>query len=129
MKTREINLTNLKEASISIGYGKDDILRLTAETNQLDRPMELNYAKNIRLVYEIESEILDKEEKDFLSHLLIERNEISFILKCDNAFNDYEHIKIIYKDNDYTSLKNFKKGTMYKNMETNVRYTLKELGL
>lgn len=129
MKTREINLTNLKEASISVCYGKDDILNLTAETSQLDRPMELNYAKNIRLVYEIESKILDEEEKEFLSHLLIERNEILFILKCDNAFNDYERIKIIYKGNDYTSLKNFKKGTMYKNMETNVRYTLKELGL
>lgn len=79
-------------------------------------------------------EILDAEEKEYLSNVIkpfkhkvrgIRKNEI-----CNSEDNQKEEYIIIYIKNDYPiNLPNFKKNTMYKNMEINKKYTLEELGL
>lgn len=87
-------------------------------------------------VHDIEEvkDILDSEEKEYLSNVIkpfkhkvkgIRKNEI-----CNSEDNQKEEYIIIYTKNDYPiNLPNFKKNTMYKNMEINKAYTLEELGL
>lgn len=79
-------------------------------------------------------EILDAEEKEYLSNVIkpfkhkvkgIRKNEI-----CNREDNQKEEYIIIYIKNDYPiNLPNFKKNTMYRNIEPNKEYTLEELGL
>ena len=86
-------------------------------------------------VHDIEEvkDILDSEEKEYLSNVIkpfkhkvkgIRKNEI-----CNSEDNQKEEYIIIYIKNHYPiNLPNFKKNTMYKNMEINKEYTLEDLG-
>lgn len=79
-------------------------------------------------------DILDSGEKEYLSNVIkpfkhkvkgIRKNEI-----CNSEDNQKEEYITIYTKNDYPiNLPNFKKNTMYKNMEIDKAYTLGELGL
>ena len=76
-------------------------------------------------------EILDDEEKEYLRKVIKPfRKRIKYI-SLKNSVGEYNAVYIaIYLENDDSmTLPNFKKGTMYKNMEVKKRYTLKELGL
>ena len=75
-------------------------------------------------------QILDKEEKEYLEAVLRPfKSEIETIARCLGGL-DYEFIRIGYTTQiTCTSLKHYKKGTMYKGMEIGKEYTLKELGL
>lgn len=75
----------------------------------------------------IKEEILTENEKEFLSHVLIDRDEIKFIIKGENVNGEY--IWISYNDTDETTFRCFDKGTRYKNMGLYKKYTLEELGL
>ena len=87
-------------------------------------------------VHDIEEvkDILDSREKEYLSNVIkpfkhkvkgIRKNEI-----YNSEDNQKEEYIIIYIKNDYLiNLPNFKKNTMYKNMEINKAYTLEELEL
>ncbi len=76
-------------------------------------------------------DILDEKEKEYLRTVIRPfKNEIKYIIKKESYVRGYrEYIRIIFKDNDDMSFKDFKKGTMYKGMQTNKEYTLEELGL
>ena len=81
-------------------------------------------------VYEKETEILDEKEKEYLNNLIKPfKNEVKYITK--NAFNDNSYFINIscYSITNNFCLPNFKKDKMYKNMELEKRYTLKELGM
>ena len=75
-------------------------------------------------------EVLDKVEKKYLSAVIRPfKKEIKYIRK--NIFrlvDKYEYIEINL-GREAIVFPNFKKGTMYKNMKPNKKYTLKELGL
>lgn len=75
-------------------------------------------------------EVLDKVEKKYLSAVIRPfKKEIKYIRK--NIFrlvDKYEYIEINL-GGEAIVFPNFKKGTMYKNMKPNKKYTLKELGL
>lgn len=75
-------------------------------------------------------EVLDKVEKKYLSAVIRPfKKEIKYIRK--NIFrlvDKYEYIAINL-GGEAIVFPNFKKGTMYKNMKPNKKYTLKELGL
>lgn len=75
-------------------------------------------------------EILDDKEKEYLRGVIKPfRNEIKHIIKVKLITVDGdEYIKVSLKD-DSINFPNFKKGTMYKNMEVSKPYTLQELGL
>jgi len=76
-------------------------------------------------------EILDDEEKKYLRKVIKPfRKKIKYI-SLENSLDEYGVVYIlVYLENDDSmTLPNFKKGTMYKNMEVKKRYTLKELGL
>lgn len=76
-----------------------------------------------------ESQILDETEKKYLSDVIRPfKNEIKSISKQDvNSGKHYIYISL--KDSDWVSLPLFKDKRMYKGMELEKKYTLKELGL
>ena len=72
-------------------------------------------------------EILAEKEKAYLSAVIKPfKDKVKCIIKITGA--DTEHI-FGATDTDGFTLPVFEKGTMYKDMETNRKYTLKELGL
>lgn len=76
---------------------------------------------------EIENQILDKKEKEYLENVLRPfKDRVVYILKRNET--DGERIKI-HLDYDYFSLPYFEKGTMYKGMKLDKQYKLKELEL
>ena len=72
--------------------------------------------------------ILDDVEKEYLSAVIRPfKDRVKYIRKYDCPIREFIEIGI---SNDATiAFPNFKKGTMYKGMEANKEYTLKELGL
>ena len=81
---------------------------------------------------EIKKPILDKAEKEYLSSIIKPfRKQVFSIVKLDNR--NYEDIVIKYHNiNGYTGticFPAFEKGTMYKGMELEKRYSLEDLGL
>ena len=78
-------------------------------------------------VYE-NKEILDEKEKKYLSAVIRPfKGRVDYIKKFD--ITGKEFICIYLKNNENIDFPYFKKGTMYKGMKLDKRYTLKELGL
>lgn len=80
----------------------------------------------------IEEDILDEKEKEYLSSIIKPfRKRIKYISK--KGYYEYEYISIEYNEINNSiysiQLPNFKSNTMYKGMEIDKDYTLKELGL
>lgn len=74
-------------------------------------------------------DILDKEEKEYLSNIIKPfRDKVENIKKYDCAIG-IENIVILIKNSIPIYLPNFEKDTMYRNMELYKNYTLEELGL
>lgn len=91
---------------------------------------------NWQNIVEIEKveEILDEKEKEYLSNVIKPfKKRIKSICKR-LGFCGYEYIEINIEsintiDTESISLPDFKKGTMYKKIEINEEYTLKDLNL
>lgn len=84
--------------------------------------------------YEIKKPILDDIEKEYLSNVIKPfRHKVVDIFKYISLYDVYEYIGITIRDIDknvvYMYFPSFKKGTMYKGMETGKKYSLKDLGL
>ena len=78
--------------------------------------------------YIVEKEILDDVEKEYLSAVIRPfKDKVIYIRKWDCAIGEF--ITIGISNDAAITFPNFKKGTMYKGMEVNKNYTLKELGL
>ena len=78
--------------------------------------------------YIVEKEILDDAEKEYLLNVIKPfKDKVKFIRKCNALSGEFIHISIINETGIF--LPNFKKNTMYEGMETDKKYTLKELGL
>lgn len=88
-------------------------------------------AYNAWLEEEYKPNILDDVEKAYLSAVIKPfRKDIEYIVKFKRYSDKKEYIYMtMKKDDDYCALPVFEKGTMYKGMELNKRYTLEELGL
>ena len=86
---------------------------------------------------EYKEPVLDEEEKKYLSAVIKPfRDRVIYIKKLDvylgcNKYDEYILGELGNKDDviDTFALPYFPKGTMYKGMETNKKYTLEELGL
>lgn len=77
--------------------------------------------------YIVENEILDEEEKEYLSAVIRPfRDRVKYIRKISSA---REYITVLLEDNDVLTFPYFEKGTMYEGMDADKKYTLKELGL
>lgn len=73
--------------------------------------------------------ILDKKEKEYLSYVIRPfRDNIKCLYK--KKHDDSEFIEFKFNDGyEFMRFPNFEKGTMYKGMEANRKYSLEELGL
>lgn len=78
--------------------------------------------------------ILDRQERTYLKNVVAPFwKKVDYILKRKDSSN-YEYITICVCDNcghrqEYITLPDFPSNTMYKNMELEKKYTLKELGI
>ena len=86
-------------------------------------------------VYE-HKEILDEQEKDYLGKVIEPfKKRVIRIEKIKTLYGNSEFINIVlynsisYNKEESIQLPYFKKGTMYKGMKRDKKYTLKELGL
>lgn len=78
--------------------------------------------------YIVEKEILDEEEKEYLSAVIKPfKGKVKYICKRVDLRGEFIIIDIV-KDSTII-FPYFKKNTMYKGMEAYKKYTLKELGL
>lgn len=89
----------------------------------------------ITTIYEFK-EILDEQEKDYLGNVIEPfKNRVIRIEKVKKLYGNSEFINIVlcnsilYNAEESIQLPYFKKGKMYKGMELDKEYTLKELGL
>ena len=84
--------------------------------------------KKAKLTLEVEGPILDEVERKYLSGVIRPfRDRVNYIRKLGGSLTQY--ISISLKDDFPLFFPNFKKNTMYKDMELNKEYTLEELGL
>lgn len=113
-KSRDIaNLYNLKDNYSDLGK----IIKIEEPTYET--------------VYEAKKEILDEVEKRYLRGVIRPfRDKVKTIKKGTLNINDEQYISINFENtaNNF-ALPNFKKGTMYKGMGVDKKYTLEELGL
>lgn len=80
---------------------------------------------------EHDEKILNDSEKKYLSAVIRPfRDKVLDIVKSSlGNTNMEEYISIHFEKSEFICFPKFKKGTMYKGMETNKNYTLEELGL
>ena len=85
-------------------------------------------------IIKIPKPILDDAERQYLSNVIKPfRHKVVDIYKSISLYDVYEYIGITIRDIDktvvYMYFPSFKKGTMYKGMETGKKYSLEELEL
>lgn len=84
-------------------------------------------------IIKIAKSILDPAEKRYLTNIIKPfRNNVKYIRKCRKFSGPYEYISIAYVDSSGDNVLNFpdfKANKMYKGMESDKLYKLKELGL
>lgn len=98
---------------------------------------EGSYTEDMRrLLWWLEQDepILDEVEKEYLSGIIKPwKEKVKFIAKYKTYDGNHEFININYLDTNISlenvSLPSFKPNTMYRGMELDKEYTLKELGL
>lgn len=115
--------TLLDESNIVCNYlhNYNELLKYNGSLSDID------IVKVERLVVFENKEILDDKEKEYLKNLVKPfKDRIKYIVKRN--FRD-TRIYIFYDEIDSFSLPCFDKNTMYKNMELNKCYTLRDLDL
>lgn len=84
-------------------------------------------------IVKLPKQILTDSEKRYLSNVIEPfRDRVKYITRTENSLGEYIAIHSrLYTGwrSDVTLLPEFERGTMYKGMEINKRYTLDELGL
>ena len=94
-----------------------------------DKVLKVLRPTGYKTVYETKKEILDEKEKEYLSAVIKPfKTRVDYISKqCDSDFERQFIVIELFDDTVYLPF--FNKNTMYKGMETDKEYTLKELGL
>lgn len=114
--------------AISLTYFTEDLKDVYGEEEydivKVERPVKYE------TVFEREEEILDEIEKRYLTEVIRPfRKRIQFIQKKKEIKEINPYIRIVCEDNDKLVFPYITDNSMYKGMEVNKKYTLKELGL
>lgn len=114
----------LKKASLSHFNNVYEV----EEVSYFGNPMIDGWYINGKVLNIVNGPILDDKEKEYLKAVINPfRKKVEYIEK--NVFSiDKEYIEIALESESIV-LPNFKKGTMYKKMKSDKKYTLKELEL
>ena len=114
-KTSDYGFSNINE---QLKYFNDDVSIVKVE-----RPVKYE------TMFERKEEILDEVEKKYLADVVRPfRSKVRSVYKMASICSNKEFINIQLRDENFT-LPYFKKGTMYKEMQTGKRYTLEKLGI
>lgn len=114
---------------VSLTYYTEDLKDANGDEEydiiKIERPGKYN------TIFERKEEILDETEKRYLASVIKPfKNKIETIEKTTQiGDSSLCYLNMLLKNNDMANLPNFKKNSMYKGMEVNKKYTLKELGL
>lgn len=129
-----------KKRTVSKGFlvdnfGAISLTYFTEELKDVDGEEEYDIVKVERSVkyetlFERKEEILDEVEKRYLTEVIRPfRKRIQFIQKKKEITEINPYIRIVCEDNDNLVFPYITDNSMYKGMEVNKKYTLKELGL
>lgn len=114
-KTSDYGFSNINE---QLKYFNDDV-----SIAKVERPVKYE------TMFERKEEILDEVEKKYLADVVRPfRSKVRSVYKMASICSNKEFINIQLRDENFT-LPYFKKGTMYKEMQTGKRYTLEKLGI
>lgn len=114
-KTSDYGFSNINE---QLKYFNDDVSIVKVE-----RPVKYE------TMFERKEEILDEVEKKYLADVVRPfRSKVRSVYKMASICSNKEFINIQLRDENFI-LPYFKKGTMYKEMQTGKRYTLEKLGI
>ena len=103
---------------------KDTVIGERLDIVKVERPTQY------KEVFERKEEILDETEKKYLTEVIRPfRKRIQFIQKRKEITEINPYIRIVCEDNDKLVFPYITDNSMYKGMEVNKKYTLKELGL
>ena len=103
---------------------KDTVIGESLDIIKVERPVKYE------TVFERKEEILDEVEKRYLTEVIRPfRKRIQFIQKKKEITEINPYIRIVCEDNDKLVFPYITDNSMYKGMEVNKKYTLKELGL
>ena len=113
--------------AISLTYFTEDLK--DADGLQENDIVKVERPVKYETVFERKEEILDEIEKRYLTRVIKPfRHKIKGIMKR-SEYGSLYYIKICLKNDDNAYLPCFKENSMYKGMEPNREYSLKELGL
>lgn len=118
-----------KHGEIIVGKGKAYIGMTIQELENKynDKILEVKRPTQYKTTF-MKKEILDEAEKRYLRAVIRPfKDKVCHIAK-ENGWNGY-YIRILLKDNDSVGLPFFRSNEMYKGMETDKKYSTKELGL
>lgn len=102
---------------------KTELQKSQTDIVKVERPVKYE------TVFERNEEILDETEKRYLANVIRPfRHKVKSIMKR-SEYGSLCYIKICLKNGDGACLPSFKENSMYKGMELNREYSLKELGL
>lgn len=114
---------------VSLTYYTEDLKDANGDEEydivKVERPVQYE------TVFERKEEILNETEKRYLASVIKPfKNKIETIEKTIKiGDSSLCYLIMLLKNNDMANLPNFKKNSMYKGMEVNKKYSLKELGL
>lgn len=116
---------NLKHVNENINF---DIIKVYGFSKHETSTLKF-FIEDRKLLWE-RKEILNYKEKEYLSSFIKPfRNRVKYIRKMFSQSRGEYYIQIRYKDDNPTNFPYFSNKDMYKNMKTDRRYTLEELGL
>ena len=114
--------------AISLTYFTEDLK--DADGLQENDIVKVERPVKYETVFERKEEILDEVEKRYLTEVIRPfRKRIQFIQKKKEITEINPYIRIVCEDNDKLVFPYITDNSMYKGMEVNKKYTLKELGL
>lgn len=103
---------------------KNTVIGESLDIIKVERPVKYE------TVFERKEEILDEVEKRYLTEVIRPfRKRIQFIQKKKEITEINPYIRIVFENNDKLVFPYITDNSMYKGMEVNKKYTLKELGL
>ena len=119
-----VHMENFSSLSFNLCDFREDL----TNTNGCEYDIVKIYSAEYKMVFSKE-EILDEAEKKYLADVVRPfKSKVRSVCKMASICSNKEFINIQLRDENFT-LPYFKKGTMYKEMQTGKRYTLEELGL
>lgn len=117
-----------------VGYDKGALISKIKENLENLEKIKKELLEKDKLEQAMPKPILDDVEKRYLKNVIRPfQNKVDFVILVKNTMfleqKKNVRIKVHLIDHDFITLPFFKEGEMYKAMEPNVKYTLKDLGI